>query len=414
MNDLFGMMLETVLRGIPQTLVDNTLIDRTAMATKDAVPGELILTALPTDGNMANKVVQLPVARLGDQVVPLFKQCSDLIDDLEGVRPEISGGGPPTTTFREFQQRKNQALQQLAPQANEMRWCAADLAVLLVKLRAKYGTGQVKAPKRNGSYGKMETEIADIQQLRCDGWHCEADDNFPMSMADRRDAVFSMLKEFPPEIQQALSIADPTNIEQIFQLLQVPGFESKMKDQVEKTQGDIKRLLQEAPVTPPPPPNAPPGAPPPPPPPQPSIPPDPWDNHIIAVGVLGGWLINQSAVAVTNPQGFANVAARWKAQQLLAAPPPPPPPPLVHTALNVAAKLEDMPQIMNKVMEGAGLGDVQGTPGQMPAPGSAGAAPPLPSSGNPPAPGGPMQQSAPIPPLNAPPVQGPQKMGSPL
>jgi hypothetical protein len=264
----------------------------------------------------------------------------------------------------------------------------------------------VKAPKRNGSYGKMETEIADIQQLRADGWHCESDDNFPMSMADRRDAVFSMLKEFPPEIQQALSIADPTNIEQIFDLLQVPGFESKVKDQVEKTQGDIKKLLLEGPVVPPAPPGAPPA------PPQPSLPPDPWDNHVIAVGVLGGWLINQSAMAMTNPKGYANVAARWQAQQKLAVPPPPPPPPLVHTGLNVTAKLEDMPQIMNKVMEGAGLGDVQGTPSQMPPPMQKPPAVQPKKSGPMPAPGGPMQESAPIPPLNAPPVQSPPQMNA--
>jgi hypothetical protein len=75
-NDLGGMALETVLRAITQTIIDSQLVDRNKMATKEAVPAELILTAMPVDGDLAKKVYQIPPARLGDQVLPLSRNSA--------------------------------------------------------------------------------------------------------------------------------------------------------------------------------------------------------------------------------------------------------------------------------------------------------------------------------------------------
>jgi hypothetical protein len=98
-----------------------------------------------------------------------------------------------------------------------------------VKLRARYGSGTVKA-QRQGAYG-VETDMADMAQLKEDGWHAEANDDFPMTLADRRDSVFRCSKTSPPRSSRRLSIIDPLNIEEIFELIQVPGFESSHRDQ---------------------------------------------------------------------------------------------------------------------------------------------------------------------------------------
>ena len=57
-NDLMGMALETILRAITQTIVDNTLVDREAMSTREALPSEMILTALPVDGDLNKRIFQ--------------------------------------------------------------------------------------------------------------------------------------------------------------------------------------------------------------------------------------------------------------------------------------------------------------------------------------------------------------------
>jgi hypothetical protein len=395
LDDLFGMAIETVLRAITQTIMDAQLIDREAMNTKEAVPSEIILTALPVDGDITKRIYQIPPARLGDQVLPLLNLARSFMQDITGIRPELSGGGQPTQTYREAKQRRDQALMQLAPQADEMRFASEEIAEVLVKLRAKYGAGTVTA-QRKGAYG-METDVADMAQLKESGWHAEANDDFPMTLADRRDAVFSMLKEMPPEVQQALSILDPLNIEEVFELMQVPGFESSLRDQKEKTLSDIQQLLNEQPIQPPPPPPAPDGSAPAAPsgPPQPSIQPDPFDNHGIAASVCSVWMISKTGrdAKNTNPGGFANVQAFWQAQQALAAPPPPPPPPPpIKGSFAMTAKAEDFPNDLQTVLAAAGVNLPPSAPAPPP-PGPADMASPAPVSG---AKG---SQASPLPPL---------------
>lgn len=397
-NDLWGMSIETVLRGITQTIVDSQLFDRQAMNTNEAVPAEIIPTALPVDGDISKRIFQIQPARLSDQVPVLIAALIETWNDIVGIKPEIAGGGQPTQTYREAKQRRDQALLVLAPQAKCMREAAAATATMLVKLRAKYGAGTVKASRKT-AYGKG-TDIADMAQLKADGWHMEADDNFPMTLADRRDAVFSMLKDFPPEVQQALTIMDPMNIEQIFELLQVPGFESAIREQVEKNLTDIDQLLNAQPITTPDPVTGQPG------PPLPSLPPDPYENHMVACGVFSKWMVSKvgQEAKANQPQGFANIEVRWKAQMALANPVPPLPPP-IKPSLAISAKLEDFPAYAPTIMADSGIQVPNGptaapqppmAPGGMPSPSPIGGGPPVPT-----------QQSSPIPPLTPPPNGAP-------
>jgi hypothetical protein len=391
-NDLFGMALETVLRAITQTIMDATLIDREAMNNKEAVPAEVIPTAMGVDSDIRQKIFQIPPARLGDQVLPLMQLVRSTMQEISGIRPELSGGGQPTQTYREAKQRRDQALMQLAPQADEMRFASEEIAEILVKLRARYGTGTVKA-QRKGAYG-VETDMADMAQLKEDGWHAEANDDFPMTLADRRDSVFTLLKDFSPEVQQALSVLDPLNIEEIFELIQVPGFESAVRDQKQKTLNQIQQLLQEQPMPGQPGPDGQPG------PPQSSIPPDQYDNHAVVATVAAAWMVSKTGqqAKAQNPAGFANVEAYQAAHLQMAQPPMPPPPPPLKGNLALSAKLEDFPQLVNEVLQGAGLPPQQPAAPPMPSPGP----PDMGIPGVPAGPGGPPappQLESPIPPV---------------
>ena len=388
-NDLMGMAIETVLRAITQTLIDNQLIDRQAMSTRDAIPAELILTAMPVDGDLSKRIYQIPPCHLSDQVLPLMNLIRTLGQDISGIRPELSGGGVPTSTFREAKQRKDQALAQLAPQAQCMRDAAEDIARILVTLRSKYGTGTVKATQR-GAYG-LETSVADMADLQTSGWHPESDDNFPLTLSDKRDAVYSLIKEMQiPEVLTALGIFDPSNVEVLTELMQVPGFQSTIADQRNKTLQDIDQLLQGAPIPAPP---GPPGAPPAPP--LPSIPADPFDDAGLVTNLVSKWLVGPVGQKHKGTPGFFNVVAYWHAYKTLATPPPPPMPPPVKASLGFTAKVEDMPSVLDELLVGAGL-----PPQTKPAP------PPLPAGPRPqigapqPMLSGPNPNGAPGPPVS--------------
>ena len=380
-NDIFGMGLETLLRAITQTIIDNQILDRHKLSSKEAVPVEFIPTLLPVDGDLNKKIFQVPPAHLSDQLVPfLTSVVRPFMQDISGVRPELAGGGAPTQTYREARQRRDQALMQLSPHSKEMLYAAEDLAKILVKLRAKYGSGTIKSQKR-GAYG-VQTDVVDLAQLSESGWHPEADSNFPLMLSDRRDQVFSILKEFPPDVQQALSILDPINIDSVIELLQIPGFESAVQDQREKTLADIQQLLQAQPV------DGPDGNK------QPSLPIDPYDNHQVVSDFMAKWMISRKGQMEKNrnPGGFANVEAAQAAHSQAAQPPTPPAAPTVRTALNVSAKLEDMtPEFTQEILGGANL-PANPAAAALPPPPEVPAAPP----GGVAAPG-PVPEEAPIP-----------------
>lgn len=351
LNDLVNLAIETVLRAIAKTIIDSRLVNRESLRENEAVPAEVILTATPVDGDMNKLIAQIPPARVSDQLAPLITSLRTLWQDNTGIRPEIAGGGETTQTYREAKQRRDQALLQLSPQAAEERYCWEQIGTNGVKMRARFGTGQVSVP-RKGAWG-IEIDVVDLARLTETGWHAEADDNFPVTLSDRFDKMWALLKEFPPEVKQALSILDPINLEETLELLQIPGFESVSEDQKQKTLADVTLLLAGSPIPGQPDPNT--GQPGPQ---QPSIPVDPYDDHGFIGTFLPKWMISKTGQQQkqTNPNGFSNVIAFWQAHQQMAQPPQPPPPPPVRTNLNVSAKLEDMPpEFTNEVLQGASL-----------------------------------------------------------
>lgn len=361
-NDSFNLVMETLLRSIPQTLIRSNLIDREAWSRKEPVPNEIILVP-PGDGNLNNDMAQITPARFSDQMTPSIQTIRAYQQDITGIRPEMTGGGQIANTYREAKQRKDQALLGLSTQAHEMQYASEKVAENVTRLRAKFGIGQISVPREGGA--GTETDVVDFATLAQPGWqstwHAEADDNFPMTQSDRWDKMWALLKEFPPEVQQSLGILDPLNIEQTVELLQIPDFESSLIDQKNKTLQDVQTLLQQQPN---------PGQPDPqtgqPGPPQASMPVDQYDNHQFVAVFLARWLVSKTGQKTkqTNPQGFQNVVLFQQAQQQAAAPPPPPQPPPVRAGLNITAKPEDIgPQAMESVLQSSGIhGNTGGIP----------------------------------------------------
>lgn len=358
-NDLFGLAVETVLRAIAKTIVDSQLLNRESLRKNDAAPAEIVLTAMPADGSDLSKhIAQIQPARLSDQVVPLIQLFRAQMQDISGVRPELSGGGQPTQTYREAKQRKDQALLQLSPQAQEMQNCWQAIGENGVRMLAKYGSGTIKVP-RKGSFG-AEADTVDLAELSEDGWHTEADDNFPMNASDRFDKMWSVLKDFSPEVQQLLGVLDPINLEETIELLQIPGFNTVSEEQKKKTLADIAELIKGAPI------QGQDGAN------QPSIPIDQYDDHAFVADFTRKWMVSRTGQKVKGQQqqGFENVMA-WQQLHFQAAQPPlPEPPPPVRAALSVSGKdLQDLPPAFANVMlQGAGLSPMPNVPPQPPMP----------------------------------------------
>jgi hypothetical protein len=315
-----------------------------------------------------------------------------LQQDITGIRPELSGGGAPTQTYREAKMRKDQALSQLGPQAAEMLAGAKDLGRNLVVQRARYGSGTIKSSRKT-SFG-LQTDAVELAMLAEDGWHCDTDGQWPMNAADTFDKLYGLLKEFNPEIASILGVLDPMNLERNLEVLQLPGYQSTFEDQKRKTLDDVKQLLTTGPI------EGMPGAPG-----QPSIPPDAYDDHQFVADFLRKWLVSQEGQRekTKNPAGFENVVLFQQAHQQM-VPPAQAPEPAVKMSASLSVTPQDIgPAATEQVLQGAGL---QIQPGAV--------QPQLPPAPEPPAedlsaPPAPEEQESALPPLE-PQGQPPQQL----
>jgi hypothetical protein len=322
-NKFNNLALETVLRGVPKTLVNSALIDVEAWKKNATLPIEL-MPVKPKDGEPLDRsVVTLQAAKFSEQLMPFNASMRETMQDISGIRPEIAGGGAPTSTFREARQRRDQALMQLAPPADEMRAAYEQAYTNGIRLRARYGNGRVAAP--TVSFGDT-SDAFDMSELPATGWHVEADEAMPMSFIDRSDRLNTYLKEFPPNVQDYLGLLDPINANNALSLLQLPDFKTPMFDEREKVIGVIQKLLQEAPVQQPDPMTGQPTD-------MPTVMPEEHvDNYQFCADLVRKWCNSAAGRAASekNPQGYANVKAYLiqqdnKAAAAMAAQPPPPP-----------------------------------------------------------------------------------------
>ena len=322
-NDVIGLAVEIVLRGIPKTMVEAGLLDREALKRNEAVVGELIeVLRHPTGRKLEDALAKLPLAEFSPQLPNLLTLLRAWGQDINGIRPEIYGGGPPTNTFREAKQRKDQAMMQLQPSFDEMQRFWERVTENGARQLARFGTGIIKQKSEGSEFG-AETEVVEIAELNTEGVHCEAEEGIPMTFSEEAGMLKELLSTLAPEVQQALGLLDPLNIPQVHRLLMpLPGFKIPQENELQKIEEQIKQLLEMVPIEELDPLTGQPTG-------QfrPSIPPDDFeDDHMFVVQVIKKWCNSPRGIKMRkqNPEGYENVKAFGKAHMMMIPPPPMP------------------------------------------------------------------------------------------
>jgi hypothetical protein len=330
-NDFFNMANEIILRSIPKTLVDSSLIDVNKIDENDPEIAEIILTKIQPGQNIGNMMAAFPMARMHDQLMPFAQLMRAMSREIGGVTEALSGGGQPSQTYRGEKQRRDQSMMQFAPFFGETLRFWETAYTNAVKQWSKYGSGSVKAPSKQGQ-ASLSIELASLATA---GWHIEADEGIPMSYAEEVDRMLFLLNENNPAVIEQLQLLDPINSAQLYKMLGLQGFKSSTESSRQKSQKDIQKLLLEPPV-----PDIDPmtgqqvGE-------LPSIPMDEFeDDPAIFSQLYREWCLVSQVDREKNPDGYANVRARGQqyqkkldammaAQAMAGGEPPPPggPPP---------------------------------------------------------------------------------------
>lgn len=318
LNHFYNMGTETILRGIPKTIVDSQLLDRKSLEESEPNVAEIIFTK-SGGGDISKMMAQLPVARMSDQMMPFADSIRALSRELDGVTEALSGGGGvDNETWRAAEMRKNQALMQLGPDYDEIQRGWEKTYENGTRQLARYGSGTIKVKEE----GSDTSQIVDLAALAEDGWHAEANEGIPMSYAEETDRLLFLINQNQPVIQEKLELFNDLNLERTQQLLGLRGFKSARLMEIRATQAVIKELLQSAPLKTTDPMTGQPST-------QPSIPPNQFaDDHILRSQFIRIWLNSEAGQKEyhQNREGWENVQAYGVAQGVLGAPPPDAPP----------------------------------------------------------------------------------------
>jgi hypothetical protein len=267
-------------------------------------------------------IARLPLAEFSPQTPALLNLLRAWSQDINGIRPEIYGGGPATNTFREAKQRKDQAMMQLQPSFDEIQRFWEKICENGTVQLARFGSGTIKEKSEGSEFGS-ETEVVDIADLSMDGVHCEAEEGIPMTFAEEAGMLKELLSTLAPEVQAAMGLLDPLNIPQVHRLLMpLSGFKVPQENELQKIEKQIKQLLEMTPIE------------------EidqmtgqstgqfrPSIPPDDFeDDHMFVVEVIKKWCNSPRGIKMReqNPEGYQNVKSFGQAHMAMIPPPPMP------------------------------------------------------------------------------------------
>lgn len=331
-NDCANLGRETILRGIPKTLVDATLLSPQAIKENEAIAGELVRVKIGNGQSIGSLYGQLPVATMSEQMMPFIEWEREMSREIDGMQPAVYGGGTPSTTFRGENQRKNQALMQLQPGFEELQSCVVVATKNGVKEMARYRSGEVKVTSRDPM---VPTRRLQLERLQVNGWDMEADESAPVSVAEKQERISGISQE-NPALATTLGFSHPMNTGNMQVVFGVDGFYTPGAAQQKKAMATIQILLQEQgiddvdPMT---------GAPLR----MPSQMPDPYEfkDAAFMAEVFRAWVLSDAGqeMATVNPSGFENVKLFGGQLDLMAVPPmpmepppdgsaaPPPPPP---------------------------------------------------------------------------------------
>src|SRR5215472_7794140 len=329
-NDYANIQAENYEYGIPPLFVDPNVVDLDAISSTTAEPAAWYPATRPAGMALADGFHQPAPAVVAPDMAQYMQDLGGPVAQfLSGLFPAVFGGEMENTkTASGYAMARDQAMGRIGGIWRRVKRFYADVMMLAVDCFRTNRPEDVDAPKL-GLDNEFEERIIRIADLKGNiQARPEADETFPRTKSQQRNAITQLMASKDPEV--AAILGDPANVGQIRALLGLSDFTIPGENERNKQLREIEQMLKEQPIEQPPMPGdlAPPE-------PMSSVQIDPLlDNHQIEFKECLRWASSDDGqeARIQNPTGFANVRAHAAAhqkmlmQQALAAMPPPPPP----------------------------------------------------------------------------------------
>lgn len=245
-NNFFNLAIETVLRGVPKTVVHPRLLNRAAIKQGDANVAEILFASAGVGEDITKMMQQLPMARMSEQLIPLAELFRQYSREIDGVMEAAFGGGEPAPTWRQDQQRKNAALQQFYMAFEEMKEFWEKTRRNALRLVSKFGVGHISVPPNDPFvFGPRKVDLATVDP---EGLRVEMEETLPESHVEESDRLRELLT-LPPQVQEMAGVFHPMNVSRVVELLSVRGISSPLEHLMQKTLKTIQKLVESTPIS---------------------------------------------------------------------------------------------------------------------------------------------------------------------
>ncbi len=304
-NDLLSLTLQTIEHGIGQTFVDSAVVNLNAYQQTSVLPGG-IFPATPKSGKtLADAFHELRTATLSAEVMPFSSYIQSMGQTVSGALPSIFGGeqaGAGGDTASGYSQSKAGALQRLQ---NTWKLFTITWKETMGKVIPLYIT-LVQEDERDvqrtddGNFVNTFIRKAELEG-KIGKVELEANENLPMTWAQKKDLMMTLLQATNPKIMEILNA--PENAGMIHEALGLVDFYVPNEDSVIKQYDELKLLLNSTPMPGPPDPMT--GMPVE----LPSVEIDPdFDIHQVEFEIVRKWACSEAGqqAKVENPEGYKN------------------------------------------------------------------------------------------------------------
>lgn len=254
-NDLTDLQMETHMKAIPAIYGDKGLFDFAAISKTKAGPGAHFPTKreLEPEENINYKIFAEPVPDLPASAAQFYQGLMGPIPQfLTGIYPAGLGDADPNNETKGgilALRDASRGQQGVAWKAFRHSWSRAmeqsiRIGAYFRAANAEGGKIQISSP------GNAET-IVDLEDLHEGNFFCvpDGDESYPRTHEDRQIAYNSLVQAATAGNMGAAAIlAEPKNAIVLKDVLSIPGLVIPGADETEKQLGEIKQLMDEAPI----------------------------------------------------------------------------------------------------------------------------------------------------------------------
>ncbi len=307
-NDSANILAEhREMASAPPVLYDARYINGDALARKRMQPASYVPVVIENTGPqkpMAEMIFQ-PTLKVDPELWADGERLAQLGQFITGALPSMFGGGEPNLdTAAAYAQSRDQAMGRLALVWKQTRAAEAQEMTLAIECFRRNRTDDVELVVE-GKGDDFRSEYIRLNEIRGNVIATPtADEDFPQSFGEVRQAITQLLSSQDPEILKVLGA--PVNRATVSRYMGVPDLVDPGEDNRTKQFMEIEALAGSEPL------QQPNGLL------EPSIEPEPEvDDHDVHIETIREWAVSEAGLQTkaARPQGYANVIAHLLAHQ---------------------------------------------------------------------------------------------------